>query len=181
VSTVDPKDAVWLSHGLDKMSEQQELPSPRESTDLTNVVERIAHVGHWRWDIESGALAWSDEIYRILGLIPQSFGSTYEAFLEAAHPDDRATVQRRSRSFRRRQTAAHAGDGRRYHQFLYANDGATQGAAGAAGDRNNHVGKKDKDIAHGLGSPIRNFDKLTKRGSDPVAAICRHFEVPSAA
>ena len=37
-------------------------------------------------------LSWSDEVYRIFGLQPQQFGATYQAFLEAIHPDDRAAV-----------------------------------------------------------------------------------------
>jgi len=37
-------------------------------------------------------LIWSDEVYRIFGLAPQEFGSSYEAFLETIHPEDRAAV-----------------------------------------------------------------------------------------
>ena len=37
-------------------------------------------------------LTWSDEVYRIFGLMPQDFAATYEAFLAAVHPDDRAAV-----------------------------------------------------------------------------------------
>ncbi|MEQ1658845.1 MAG: PAS domain-containing protein, partial [Hylemonella sp.] len=49
-------------------------------------------IGSWNWDIAGGSLHWSDEIYRIFGLTPQSFGATYEAFLNAIHPDDRQGV-----------------------------------------------------------------------------------------
>ena len=65
----------------------------RESeTSLTNA-QRIAHFGNWDWDIVTGDLHWSDEIYRIFGLQPQQFGATYETFLQTIHPNDREAVQ----------------------------------------------------------------------------------------
>lgn len=54
--------------------------------------ERLAHLGSWELDLTSRNLAWSDEIYRIFEIDPEKFGASYEAFLEAVHPDDRALV-----------------------------------------------------------------------------------------
>jgi len=54
--------------------------------------EAIAHIGSWDWDIINGGLSWTDEIYRIFGQAPKSFGATYEAFLETIHEDDRQKV-----------------------------------------------------------------------------------------
>jgi PAS domain S-box-containing protein len=51
-------------------------------------------LGHWEFDIVSNKLIWSDEIYRIFDLKPQEFGASYEAFLDAVHPDDREFVDR---------------------------------------------------------------------------------------
>ncbi len=56
--------------------------------------QRIACLGNWDWDIVTNELHWSDEIYRIFGLVPKQFGATYEAFLNCVHPGDRAFVQR---------------------------------------------------------------------------------------
>ena len=57
--------------------------------------QRIAHLGCWDWDIVTGELFWSDEVYRIFGLRPQEFGATYDDFLARIHPDDRRTVEER--------------------------------------------------------------------------------------
>jgi len=54
--------------------------------------ERIAKIGHWELDLVTHTLYWSDEIYRIFDSNPQEFGATYDAFLDAVHPDDRKAV-----------------------------------------------------------------------------------------
>lgn len=64
----------------------------KESEARLMTAQEIAHIGSWDWDMHSGKLLWSDEIYRIFGISPQSFPATYEAFLEAVHPDDRKLV-----------------------------------------------------------------------------------------
>ncbi len=64
----------------------------RRSLETYARAEAIAHIGSWDWDILTGELRWSDEIYRIFGLTPQSFGATYQAFLDTIHPGDRQRV-----------------------------------------------------------------------------------------
>ena len=43
--------------------------------------QELGHMGSWEWDMISGNLIWSDEVYRIFGEEPQSFPATYEAFV----------------------------------------------------------------------------------------------------
>lgn len=45
------------------------------------------------WDIPTGDLVWSDEVYRIFGVEQDAFPATCAAFIRAVHPDDRARVQ----------------------------------------------------------------------------------------
>ena len=74
----------------DRLNAETELHRSSESLKTT---QRIAKLGGWSWDIATGELAWSDEIFRIFGYRPQEFPPTYETFLAAVHPDDREKVQ----------------------------------------------------------------------------------------
>ncbi|MDO8991072.1 MAG: PAS domain S-box protein [Sideroxyarcus sp.] len=56
--------------------------------------QRIAHLGNWGLDLVKNTLIWSDEIYRIFEIDPDKFGASYEAFLNAIHPEDRDMVNR---------------------------------------------------------------------------------------
>jgi diguanylate cyclase (GGDEF)-like protein len=57
--------------------------------------QRIAHLGSWEWDLVTGHRIWSNEAYRIMGLVPGTpdapNGGPGERDLlhEALHPDDR--------------------------------------------------------------------------------------------
>lgn len=65
----------------------------QQTADRLHEAERIGRMGHWEWDMASGTVAWSEEVYRIFGLDSLQFVSTYAAFMQAVHPDDRAKVQ----------------------------------------------------------------------------------------
>jgi diguanylate cyclase (GGDEF)-like protein/PAS domain S-box-containing protein len=66
----------------------------RESGEQLKEAQRMAHIGSWELDIASNALTWSDEIYRIFEIDQTSFEASYDAFLDAIHPEDRERVDR---------------------------------------------------------------------------------------
>jgi PAS domain S-box-containing protein len=54
--------------------------------------QALAHLGSWEWDLVSGGMGWSDELYRIFGHEPGVIAVTYETFLAALHPNDHDRV-----------------------------------------------------------------------------------------
>jgi PAS domain S-box-containing protein len=77
----------------------------REITNIINVnkaleeseaklkeAQKIAKIGHWELDITANHLSWSDEIYHIFEIAPAKFKTSYEAFLNIIHPEDREKV-----------------------------------------------------------------------------------------
>ena len=64
----------------------------RANVDLAEA-QAISHVGSWDWDIASGAVWWSDELYRIAERDRESFVPTFDRFLGLVHPDERGRVK----------------------------------------------------------------------------------------
>ncbi len=97
-------DPALLQHNDDEMAalyrafrtmvseRERSISSLRRNKASLAEAQRIAHIGNWDWNIQTGALYWSDEIYRIFGLTPQAFDATYEAFLSSVYPQDQARV-----------------------------------------------------------------------------------------
>ena len=64
------------------------------SATRLNEAQHLAKVGSWELDLLSGELNWSDEIFNIFEIDKSKFEATYEAFLDAIHPDDRDSVNK---------------------------------------------------------------------------------------
>jgi diguanylate cyclase (GGDEF)-like protein/PAS domain S-box-containing protein len=56
-----------------------------------NAAQEVTGVGSWEWDMTTNRVEWSDNLFRIFGLAADEFGATYEAYIEAVHPEDRET------------------------------------------------------------------------------------------
>ena len=63
--------------------------------ELLKETQALARVGSFEWDIRTGELTWSDQLYEIFGVDPRSFKPTFEAYLALVHPLDVDEVKRR--------------------------------------------------------------------------------------
>ena len=66
----------------------------QESKARLEEAQRVAHVGHWEWDLETDVVVWSDETYRIFGLIPQERPMDLATVRAMVHPEDREPLYR---------------------------------------------------------------------------------------
>jgi PAS domain S-box-containing protein len=64
-----------------------------ENDFILSQSQRLAHIGSWGWDLV-GTLQWSDETYRIYGVVPDTITLTPETMLELIHPEDRQRIRK---------------------------------------------------------------------------------------
>jgi PAS domain S-box-containing protein len=85
-----------VTYFVGRVTNVSELVALKETLALSQAqlqeAQRIAHLGHWEWDLGTNAMHWSDEVYRIFGLQKNESTATYDAFLKWIHPDDRDRV-----------------------------------------------------------------------------------------
>jgi PAS domain S-box-containing protein len=60
----------------------------RAQNDLVRA-QAIGRMGSWEWDVAGGRLHWSDELYRIWGLEPESLTLAPDTIADRIHPEDR--------------------------------------------------------------------------------------------
>ncbi|MCB1894006.1 MAG: PAS domain S-box protein [Zoogloeaceae bacterium] len=74
----------------------------RASEARLAAAQRVAAIGSWERNLDTGEIYWSDEIYRLLELDPVRVEPHYDSFLRAIHPDDRDWVHSTYREAQRK-------------------------------------------------------------------------------
>lgn len=88
----DNKLAAILETGCDITQMHRTEMELKLSQSRLSDAQRLAHIGHWELTPETGKLFWSEEIFRIFEIDPDGFEASYQAFLDATHPEDREKV-----------------------------------------------------------------------------------------
>ena len=77
------RTVVELAHTVRKLHQSQ--------ASLTKA-QRIARLGNWDFNVVSGSISWSEEVYNILDSPQNAAIPSFEAFLEWVHKEDRELV-----------------------------------------------------------------------------------------
>jgi two-component system cell cycle sensor histidine kinase/response regulator CckA len=105
---LDRKIDGWIAVVRDITEGHNAEARLRASEARLKNAERLAHLGHWNWDIKANQVFWSDEMFRIFGQ-PQDFTPSYPGFLQLVESRDRGRVAGYSRDL--------AGQSGRSHEY----------------------------------------------------------------
>ena len=82
--TVGGREAVLVA--------AEDVTDTRQLQDRLREIQQLAHLGSWEFDVATGVVEWSDELYRIYGLPPGSV-TGYESYVRRVHPEDRPVAE----------------------------------------------------------------------------------------
>jgi PAS domain S-box-containing protein len=78
--------------GQDVTERELLIDSLQRSESLYKQAQSIAHLGNWILDTKNNKLFWTDELYRMYGIEPQSEELSWEKYLELVHEEDKEVV-----------------------------------------------------------------------------------------
>ncbi|TAN42852.1 MAG: PAS domain S-box protein [Nitrospirae bacterium] len=76
----------------DTTERKQAEEALRKSEARLKKSQEMAKLGNWSYDM-SGPILWSDEMYRIYGVSPETFTPDVESFIGLIHHDDRSAMR----------------------------------------------------------------------------------------
>lgn len=86
-----PLGDFFLTTGTDISPTRRAELAVQESESRLQFIAASARIGYWHWDLPRDCLEWSDLCCELFG-IPAGVPISYERFLAAVHPEDRARV-----------------------------------------------------------------------------------------
>ena len=82
------QEAQSLSEELEEAHEALKMKSQSQLAEA----QSLARLGSWEWDIERDVVTWSEEMYRLYGIVPGSEEIDYKRYQSLLHPEDRDIV-----------------------------------------------------------------------------------------
>ncbi len=85
------------------ISERKSLEAAQQVTDQAlqqareaiSIGQRASHAGVWDWDVVSGKMVWTEELFQLFGLDSTVTGASFETWGQLLHPEDRQGAETR--------------------------------------------------------------------------------------
>ena len=81
-------DKQWFLNIIDITERKLAENIVRESESNLADAQRIAHIGSWEWDLNLNSVKWSNEMYSVYDIDPDSYDGSPESIFKVLHPDD---------------------------------------------------------------------------------------------
>ncbi|MGB3402550.1 MAG: PAS domain S-box protein [Microcoleaceae cyanobacterium] len=76
------------SHALDITERKQAELKLQHTTAELQEAQKLAHIGNWNYEIATGEIQWSKEVFRIYGLDDNTSVPSFEEVMALSHPED---------------------------------------------------------------------------------------------
>lgn len=77
---------------MNKGEQQCGESADQQHVDPLHLNLQLARIGDWEWNIKTGAMRWSAQLWPLFGLEAASCQTSYHSFRQLIHPQDRASV-----------------------------------------------------------------------------------------
>jgi|WetSurMetagenome_2_1015567.scaffolds.fasta_scaffold00069_40 two-component system, cell cycle sensor histidine kinase and response regulator CckA len=86
---IDGKPRYLAGYAIDITERKKAEDELRQSAGKLREVQEMTRLGHWSWDVTTGAVEWSDEVYKIFHLDPKEFTPDIDSIMEfSPWPED---------------------------------------------------------------------------------------------
>ena len=86
--TSDGKPLLMMGTHQDITARKQSEKYLEDVSTRLSLATKAGGVGVWDWDCISNTLAWDDQMYKLYGISPDTFGGAYASWRSGLHPDD---------------------------------------------------------------------------------------------
>jgi len=83
---------TWKLNELSLDAERSTRTSLEIAIDDLSEAQSLTHIGSWDWDVVSGQVEWSDELFRICG-VGTDFDPTYDSFMTMIPTPERSRLE----------------------------------------------------------------------------------------
>jgi PAS domain S-box-containing protein len=87
-----PATLNFLADVTERRRAEQAL---RQSNERLDRAQNAAGAGTWDWDIKTGDIVWSPQMFTLLGLDPEKDRASFDSWRSIIHPDDREMAAQR--------------------------------------------------------------------------------------